>query len=163
MSCKALSWRKEPSIGLWSIIFAMAANTRNFPFWYLALKRNQVSHSHPVVFDWPNMVYYVPIPQRDHGTVASLDTRRWTPECLLAEVPSLGLLARRFLKAGSFRIPRIMWGIGLALLLLELRPQVCYPIRRGLASVTPNGRSKCLSRAGVTVGAFEANANDDSN
>jgi len=51
MSCKALSWRKEPSIGLWSIIFAMAANTRNFPFWYLALKRNQVSHSHPVVFD----------------------------------------------------------------------------------------------------------------
>jgi len=29
-----------------------------------------------VVFDWPNMVYYVPTPQRDHGTVASLDTRR---------------------------------------------------------------------------------------
>jgi len=27
------------------------------------------------------MVYYVPIPQKDHGTVASLDTRRWTPEC----------------------------------------------------------------------------------
>jgi len=34
-----------------------------------------------VVFDWPNMVYYVPIPQRDHGTVASLDTRHWIPEC----------------------------------------------------------------------------------
>jgi len=26
-----------------------------------------------VVFDWPNIVYYVPIPQGDHGTVASLE------------------------------------------------------------------------------------------
>jgi len=26
-SCKALRWREEPSVGLWSIIFAMAANT----------------------------------------------------------------------------------------------------------------------------------------
>jgi len=43
VSCKALSWREEPSIGLWSIIFAMAANTSIFPFWYLAFKRNQVS------------------------------------------------------------------------------------------------------------------------
>jgi len=41
VSCKALSWREEPSIGLWSIIFAMAANTSIFPFWYLAFKRNQ--------------------------------------------------------------------------------------------------------------------------
>jgi len=57
----------------------------------------------------------------------------------LTEVPSLGSLALRFLEAGSFRIPRIMCGIGLALLLPELRPQVSYPIRRGLASVTPNG------------------------
>jgi len=43
VSCKALSWREEPSIGLWSIIFAMTANTSIFPFWYLAFKRNQVS------------------------------------------------------------------------------------------------------------------------
>jgi len=27
VSCKALSWRDEPSISLWSIIFDMAANT----------------------------------------------------------------------------------------------------------------------------------------
>jgi len=97
---------------------------------------NSVEH---VDFDWPNMAYYVPIPQRDRGTVASLDTRLLDPECLLAEVPSLGQLARRFLEACLFHIPRSMCGIGLALLLSELRPQVCYPIRRGLASETPNG------------------------
>jgi len=85
------------------------------------------------------MAYYVPIPQRDRGTVASLDTRLLDPECLLAEVPSLGSLARRFLEACLFHIPRSMCGIGLALLLSELRPQVCYPVRRGLASETPNG------------------------
>jgi len=44
-----------------------------------------------------------------------------------------------FFEASSFRIPREMCGIGLALLLPELRPQVCYPVRRGLASVAPNG------------------------
>jgi len=43
LSCEDLSWREEPSIGLWSIIFAMAASTSIFPFWYLAFKRNQVS------------------------------------------------------------------------------------------------------------------------
>jgi len=43
VSCKTLSWREEPSIGLWSIIFAAAANTSIIPFWYLAFKRNQVS------------------------------------------------------------------------------------------------------------------------
>jgi len=32
VSCKALSWREEPSIGLWSIIFAMTASTSIFPF-----------------------------------------------------------------------------------------------------------------------------------
>jgi len=32
VSCKALSWREEPSIGVWSIIFSMAANTSIFPF-----------------------------------------------------------------------------------------------------------------------------------
>jgi len=53
-------------------------------------------------------------------------------------VPSVGSLASRFVEAGSFRIPRIMCGNGLGLLLPELRPQVCYPIRRGFASVTPN-------------------------
>jgi len=55
------------------------------------------------------------------------------------EVSSLGSLASRFLEAGSFRVPRIMRGIGLALLRPELRPQVCYPILRGLASVPSNG------------------------
>jgi len=44
---------------------------------------------------------------------------------------------RRFLEAGSFRIPHIMCGIGIALLLP--RSQACCPIRRGLASITPNG------------------------
>jgi len=43
VSCKALSWRGEPSIVLWPIIFAMAANTSILPFWYLAFNRNQVS------------------------------------------------------------------------------------------------------------------------
>jgi len=57
----------------------------------------------------------------------------------LAEVPSLGSLARRFLEEGSFRVPHIMCGFGLALLLPELRSQVCYLVRRGLASVAPNG------------------------
>jgi len=54
------------------------------------------------------------------------------------EVPSLGSLVRRFFEAGSFRISRIMCGIGLAPLLPELWPQVCYPIRCKLASVTPS-------------------------
>jgi len=90
-----------------------------------------------VVFDW--LVYYVLTLQRGHVTVASLDTRHWIPERYLAEVPSLGSLARRFLEAASFRFPHIMCWIGIALLLPELRPQVCYPIRRGLSSVTPNG------------------------
>jgi len=63
-------------------------------------------------------------------------------------------MARRFVEEGSFRIPRIMCGIVLALLLPELRPQVCYPIRRGLASVTPNGGPGAFCRAGVTVGAL---------
>jgi len=43
VSCKALSWREEPCIGLWSIIFGMAANTSILPFWYLAFNGNQVS------------------------------------------------------------------------------------------------------------------------
>jgi len=43
LSCKALSWREEPSIDLWSIIFAMVASTSIFPFWYLAFNRNEVS------------------------------------------------------------------------------------------------------------------------
>jgi len=42
-------------------------------------------------------------------------------------------LDTRYLEAGLFRIPRIMCGIGLALFLPELRPQVCYQIRRELA------------------------------
>jgi len=54
-------------------------------------------------------------------------------------VTSLGSLASRFLEARSIRIPRIMCGIELALFLPELRPQVCFPVRRELASVTPNG------------------------
>jgi len=56
------------------------------------------------------------------------------------EVPLVhGSLESRFLEAGSFRIPRIMCGIGLTLLLQELRPQMCYPVRRGLGSVAHNG------------------------
>jgi len=65
---------------------------------------------------------------------------------------SLGFRFSRFLEAGSFRISRIMCGIGLV-------PQVCRSVRRGLASVAP----RCLCRAGVTVGALAANVNDDSN
>jgi len=57
----------------------------------------------------------------------------------LADVPGLGSLERRFLEAGSFRIPLIMCGIGLALLLQKLLPNVSYPIRRGRSSVPPNG------------------------
>jgi len=34
-----------------------------------------------VFFDWPNMVNFVPTPQRDHKIEASVDTRRRTPEC----------------------------------------------------------------------------------
>jgi len=46
---------------------------------------------------------------------------------------------RLILEASLFRIPHITCGIGQALLLPELRLQVCYPIHRGLASVMPNG------------------------
>jgi len=81
VSCKTLSWREELSIGLWSIIFAMAANIFSVFFrsgtW--PLKATRCRHSHPVrrlclsrhfslhheansveyvVFDWPNMVMY---------------------------------------------------------------------------------------------------------
>jgi len=66
----------------------------------------------------------------------------------LAEVPSLGSLAHG-----------IMFGIELVLLLPGLRPQ----IRRGLASVTPNGDPGAFVGLGLTVGALEANVNDDSN
>jgi len=63
-------------------------------------------------------------------------------------VPSLGSLERRFLEAVLFRFPLIMCGIGLALLLPELRPQVCYPVRHMLALLAPNGGPGAFVRLG---------------
>jgi len=80
MAAKSCTFRS----GTWPLI-ATRCRQRH-PVRRLCLSRRSSLHHEAnsvdyVVFDWPKMVYYVPLPQRDHGTVASLDTRRLTPEC----------------------------------------------------------------------------------
>jgi len=68
-------------------------------------------------------------------------------------VPSLGSLAHRFLEAGSFRVPRIMCARAASPGVLSNSSWACRS----------NAQWRCLCRAGVMVGAIEANVNHDCN